>query len=58
LRERAAHLDKAFRAGEAALPDLLRALSAAAQAELAHARQQAALGVAFARLQYAQGVNP
>ena len=32
LRERAVHIDKAFKAGESPLPELLRALSAAAQA--------------------------
>lgn len=58
LRERAAHIDKAFRAGEAALPELLRALAAAAQADTAAERQQAQLQLAQARLQQAQGLLP
>lgn len=58
LRERAALLDRAFQAGEGALPELLRALTAAAQAELAAARSQAALGLARARLQQASGQLP
>jgi cobalt-zinc-cadmium efflux system outer membrane protein len=58
LRERAALIDKSFRAGETALPDLLRALAAASQAESAAARQTAALGLARARLQQALGLLP
>lgn len=58
LRERADHLDKAFKAGEAPLPDLLRALGAAAQAEAASERQQARLRLAQARLHQAQGRLP
>jgi outer membrane protein, heavy metal efflux system len=58
LRERASHIDKAFKAGEAPLPELLRALSAAAQAEAASERQQAHLSLAQARLQQAQGLLP
>jgi outer membrane protein TolC len=58
LRERAALIERSFRAGEAALPDLLRALSAASQAETAAARQQAAQGLARARLQTTLGVLP
>ncbi|KQV50406.1 hypothetical protein ASC95_13600 [Pelomonas sp. Root1217] len=58
LRERADHIDKAFKAGEAPLPELLRALSAAAQAEAASERQQAHLRLAQARLQQAQGLLP
>ncbi|WP_082532802.1 TolC family protein [Pelomonas sp. Root1237] len=58
LRERAGHIDKAFKAGEAPLPELLRALSAAAQAEAASERQQAHLRLAQARLQQAQGLLP
>jgi len=58
LRERATHIDKSFKAGESPLPELLRALSAAAQAEAASERQQALLGLAEARLQQAQGLLP
>jgi outer membrane protein TolC len=58
LRERATLVDKSFRAGETPLPDLLRALAAAAQADSAVARQTAALGLARARLQQALGLLP
>jgi cobalt-zinc-cadmium efflux system outer membrane protein len=58
LRERAGHIDKAFKAGESPLPELLRALSAAAQAEAASERQQAHLHLARARIQQAQGLLP
>lgn len=58
LRERATLIDKSFRAGETPLPDLLRALAAAAQADSAAARQTAALGLARARLQQALGLFP
>ena len=51
LRERAQLFDKSFRAGESALPDLLRALIAASQADAGLARQQAAVGLARARFQ-------
>lgn len=58
LHERAALVERAWRAGEAALPELLRALSAAAQADAALARQRAGLGLAEARLQQTLGVQP
>jgi cobalt-zinc-cadmium efflux system outer membrane protein len=58
LRERAALIDKSFGAGETPLPDLLRALAAAAQADSAATRQTAALGLARARLQQTLGVLP
>ena len=58
LRERAALIDKSFRAGETPLPDLLRAHAAAAQADSAAARQTAALGLARARLQQTLGLLP
>ena len=58
LRERAALIDKSFRAGETPLPDLLRALAAAALADSAAARQTAALGLARARLQQTLGLLP
>jgi outer membrane protein TolC len=58
LRDRAALIDKSFRAGESPLPQLLMARAAAAQAETALARLNAALGLARARLHQAQGVLP
>jgi outer membrane protein TolC len=58
LRERAALIDKSFRAGETPLPDLLRALAVTAEADSAAARQAAALGLARARLQQALGLLP
>lgn len=58
LRERAQLIDKSFRAGETPLPDLLRAVGAAALAEAASARQQAIYQLALARLQQALGNLP
>ena len=58
LRERAQLIDRSFKAGESSLPELLRAANAAAQAEAALARQQAALGLAHAQLQQALGLFP
>jgi outer membrane protein, heavy metal efflux system len=58
LRERAALIDKSFRAGETPLPDLLRALATAAEADGAAAHKTAALGLARARLQQALGLLP
>lgn len=58
LRERAALIEKSFRAGETALPELLRATAAAAQAEAAAASQRAALGLARARLNQINGQMP
>lgn len=58
LRERANLIDKSFRAGETPLPDLLRAVAAAAQADSAVARQTAALGLAHARFQQTLGRLP
>lgn len=58
LRERAALIDRSFKAGETPLPELLRALAAAAQADTALARQKVALGLARARLQQAFGIFP
>ena len=50
--------DIAYRAGEASLPDLLRARAAAAQADGASARLNTTLGLAHARLQQALGLLP
>jgi outer membrane protein, heavy metal efflux system len=58
LRERAQLIDKSFRAGESALPELLRALGAAAQAEAANARARAAFGLARAQLHQTLGLLP
>lgn len=58
LAERAALLDKAFRAGEGDLPELLRVRSAATQAQLDVVRQQAALGLARARVNQSFGLLP
>jgi outer membrane protein, heavy metal efflux system len=58
LRERAVLIDASFRAGETPLPELLRALAAAAQADAAVARQSTALGLAQARLQQTLGQLP
>lgn len=58
LRQRADLVRQSFEAGEIPLPDLLRAQSAAAQAQTALAQQSAALGLAQARLQHALGVGP
>jgi outer membrane protein TolC len=58
FRERAQLIRTAFDAGETSLPELLRATNAAAQADFAVARQEAALGLARARLQQAYGQLP
>lgn len=58
LRERAALIDRSFKAGETPLPELLRAVSAATQAQAGLARHQAALGLARAQLQQALGILP
>ncbi len=58
LRERAALIDRAFRAGEMSLPELLRALTAHAQAESARARQQVAVRLSKSRVKQALGVMP
>jgi outer membrane protein TolC len=58
LTERARLIDKSFRAGESALPDMLRALTAAASAESAFARQQINYQTAIARIEQALGLLP
>lgn len=58
LRERAALMEKSFKAGETSLPEMLRALTAATQAEADLARSQATLAQATSRLQQALGVMP
>jgi cobalt-zinc-cadmium efflux system outer membrane protein len=51
-------LERAFRAGERALPDVLRARQTALDAELAAALAKAREGLALARLNQALGVEP
>lgn len=58
LRERAQLIVRSFKAGETPLPELLRVLSAATQADASVARQQAALGLARARIQQSLGILP
>jgi outer membrane protein TolC len=58
LRERSELLERAFAVGELALPELLRALAAAGEAATYHARQQAELGLARARLLQSLGQHP
>ena len=58
LRDRARLIDKSFRAGETALPEMLRALAAAASAETAYARQQINHQWAISRLEQAMGLLP
>lgn len=58
LQERARLLEKSFKAGETPLPDLLRALAGAAQAEGALARQRSAAGLSRARLHQSLGLTP
>lgn len=58
LRERASLVDRSFKAGETSLPELLRALAAATQADISFSRQQAELGLARARLQQSLGILP
>ncbi|MDO9598419.1 MAG: TolC family protein [Azoarcus sp.] len=58
LRERSTLLERAFGAGELALPELLRALEAASAADANAARQQALLGLARAQLLQSLGQHP
>ncbi len=58
LRERASLIDRSFKAGETPLPELLRSLNAASQADAALARQQTAAGLARAQLQQTLGILP
>jgi outer membrane protein, heavy metal efflux system len=58
LRERYELLERSYRAGNTALPDLLRALTASAQADADLQRKRAALELANARVQQALGVLP
>ncbi len=58
LRERAGLMDRSFKAGETPLPELLRSLNAASQAEATLARQQTAAGLARDRLLQTLGILP
>ena len=58
LRERAELVERSFQAGETPLPETLRAVLAAQQAEASARRHEAALGLARARLLQAQGFTP
>lgn len=58
LRDRSELLQRAFNAGELALPELLRALAMAGEADANAARQQAMLGLARARLMQSLGQYP
>lgn len=58
LRERFRLVEKSFKAGETPLPELLRTLTAADEADAALRRQRAALGQAAARLQLTLGTSP
>ena len=58
LGERAALIERSFRAGETPLPELLRASAAATQAQAALAAQRAAAGLARARLNQINGQLP
>lgn len=58
LSERTRLVAAAFRAGETSLPETLRTYAASTQAEASLARQEAALGLARARLQQALGHMP
>lgn len=58
LLERAALVERSFRAGETPLPELLRTRDASAQAQAAAARQNAELGLARARLLTLLGKMP
>ena len=58
LVERARLIDKSFRAGETALPEMLRALAVAVSAESALARQQINHQTAISRLEHTLGLLP
>ena len=58
LRERSRLIDLSFKAGESPLPELLRALTLASQAEAAGMRAEIELGLARARLNQSLGVLP
>ena len=57
-QERGRLVDASFKAGETSLPEFLRVINAANQAETALARQQATVGLAGAQLEQALGMLP
>lgn len=57
-REHTALIEKAFRAGERGLAELLRSQSQLHEAEVAESQQRVALGLAHARLNQALGIAP
>jgi outer membrane protein TolC len=57
-RDRASLIQKAFDLGDQSLTELLRAQAGAREAENAHARDRAALGLARARLNQSRGIVP
>lgn len=57
-RDRESLIQKAFNLGDQSLTELLRAQAGAREAEIAHARDHAALGLARARLNQARGILP
>lgn len=58
LREHAALIEQSFKAGQTPLPQWMRSLAAGVQADTSLVRQQAALGLAHARLQQSLGILP
>ena len=58
VMEREGLVVRSFQAGETPLPETLRAILAAQQAEASARRHEAALGLARARLLQAQGITP
>lgn len=57
-RDRAGLIQKAFDLGDQGLTELLRARAGAREAEIAHVRDRAALGLARARLNQSRGILP
>ena len=58
LHEHTARFEKAFRAGERGLADLLRSRALTHEADIAAAQQKVALGLAHAQLNQALGILP
>lgn len=58
LAERTRLIEQSFKAGETALPEMLRALASAAEAESVLARQRISYQLAIARLEQALGLLP
>ena len=58
LEQRAGHIDRAFRAGESALTEVLQSQALAAESRVALARQRVELHLARVRLEHLTGVLP